>query len=111
MMINGDIAYDLDTNNGSNYESFLNMLSRFSRYAPVFMNTGNHEHNSDDALTLFYNSFEMYGKEKKLANSLNLGPLFLIGFDPYEVLYKNKSNSLNLRKADPLSLVSLGEAI
>jgi hypothetical protein len=50
----------------------------------------------------------MYGKEKKLANSLSLGPLFLIGFDPYEVLYKNKSNSLNLRKADPLSLVSLG---
>ncbi len=93
MMINGDIAYDLDTNNGSNYESFLNMLSRFSRYVPVFMNTGNHEHNSDDALKLFYNSFEMYGKEKKLANSLSLGPLFLIGFDPYEVLYKNKSTS------------------
>ena len=110
IMINGDIAYDLDTNNGTNYESFLNMLSRTSRYIPVFINTGNHEHNSEDALKLFYNSFEMYGKDKKLANSLNLGPLFLIGFDPYEVLYKTES-TINLRKSDPISLGSLAEAI
>lgn len=106
-MINGDLAYDLDTNNGTNYESFLNMLSETARYIPVFINTGNHEHNSEDALKLFYGSFEMYGKEKKLANSLSLGPLFLIGFDPYEVLYKPKSSVMNLRKADPVSLVGL----
>ena len=62
MMINGDIAYDLDTNNGTNYESFLKMLSQVARYVPVFLNTGNHEHNTEDALELFYNSFEMYGK-------------------------------------------------
>ncbi len=87
IMINGDYAYDLDTNNGANYESFLKMLSRFARYMPVFLNTGNHEHNSEDTLKLFYNTFELYGKDKKLANSINLGPLFLIGFDPYETLY------------------------
>lgn len=88
MMLNGDYAYDLDTNNGKNYELFLLMLSRNARYIPVFLNTGNHEHNSEDCLKLFYNTFELYGKEKKLANSINLGPLFLIGFDPYETLYK-----------------------
>mgnify|MGYP000866513177 CR=1 FL=1 len=52
----------------------------------------------------------MYGKEKKLANSINLGPLFLIGFDPYETIYKTKS-SFNLRKTDPVSLAGLAEAI
>lgn len=81
------MAYDLDTNNGSNYEDFLKMVSRSARYVPVFFNTGNHEHNTIDTLNLFYNTFEFYGKNKKLANSINLGPLFLIGFDPYEALY------------------------
>lgn len=52
----------------------------------------------------------MYGKEKKLANSINLGPLFLIGFDPYETIYKTKS-VFNLRKTDPVSLAGLAEAI
>lgn len=42
IMINGDIAYDLDSNNGTNYEEFLTLLSRFARYVPVFLNTGNH---------------------------------------------------------------------
>lgn len=106
MMVNGDLAYDLDTNNGQNYEDFLLMLSRNARYIPVFFNTGNHEHNSEDALKIFYKSFEMYGKEKKLANSINLGPLFLIGFDPYETIYKPKT-VFNLRKTDPVSLSGL----
>ena len=52
----------------------------------------------------------MYGKEKKLANSINLGPLFLIGFDPYETIYKTKT-VFNLRKTDPISLAGLAEAI
>ena len=42
MIINGDIAYDLDTNNGTNYEEFLNILSRIARYVPVLFDTGNH---------------------------------------------------------------------
>ena len=41
---------------------------------------------------------------------MNLGSFFLIGFDPYEVLYKPKS-LLNLRKSDPVSLAGLAEAI
>lgn len=53
----------------------------------------------------------MYGKDKKLANSLNLGPLFLIGFDPYETVYKTNSGNFNLRKTDPVSLSGLAEAI
>jgi hypothetical protein len=41
-MINGDLAYDLDTNNGTNYEDFLNLLSRIGKFIPTFINTGNH---------------------------------------------------------------------
>jgi hypothetical protein len=40
--VNGDIAYNLDTNNGKNYEDFLNVLSRIARFVPTFINTGNH---------------------------------------------------------------------
>jgi len=53
----------------------------------------------------------MYGKQKKLANSLSLGPLFLIGFDPYETVYKTNTSVFNLRKTDPVSLAGLTEAI
>lgn len=105
-MINGDLAYDLDSNNGANYEDFLNILSRQARYVPVFINTGNHEHNSEDDLKLFYNTFEHYGKESKLANSLSFGSIFLVGFDPYETIY-GKNNPVNLRKTDPVSLAGL----
>lgn len=57
MVINGDIAYDLDSNNGLNYEFFVNMLSRIARYVPAYFNTGNHEHLSDDDLKIFYFAF------------------------------------------------------
>ena len=40
--INGDIAYDLDSNGGQNYEDFLAMLSQVSCRWPVILNAGNH---------------------------------------------------------------------
>jgi hypothetical protein len=42
MIINGDLAYDLDSNNGTNYEEFLAILSRICRFIPFIINTGNH---------------------------------------------------------------------
>lgn len=57
MVVNGDIAYDLNSNNGKNYEDFLNMLSRTARYLPAYFNTGNHEHLTDDGLEIFYFAF------------------------------------------------------
>lgn len=55
--MNGDLAYDLDTNNGTNYEEFLNILSRSARYVPAFLIAGNHEHNSKDTELFFYKTF------------------------------------------------------
>ena len=57
MVVNGDISYDLHSNNGQNYEDFLNLLSRTSRYMPSYFNTGNHEHLTDDGLKIFYFAF------------------------------------------------------
>ena len=42
VIINGDIGYDLDSNNGTNYEEILALISRICRYVPIFINTGNH---------------------------------------------------------------------
>ena len=81
--MSGDIAYDLDSNNGSNYEQFLNIFSRICKYIPCFVTTGNHEHNSADDMKLFYGTFQSFGQDTQLASGLNMGPFFLIVFDPY----------------------------
>ena len=53
MMINGDIAYDLDTNNGSNYIDFLKMAEEIISKIPVVIVPGNHEnYTPDDQLLL-----------------------------------------------------------
>ena len=42
MMINGDIAYDLDTNYGNNYMDFLKMAEEVISKIPVVFVPGNH---------------------------------------------------------------------
>ena len=42
LYVNGDIAYDLSSNSGKNYEDFLNMLSQVAVRWPTIMITGNH---------------------------------------------------------------------
>jgi len=42
MLINGDIGYDLWTNNCQNYEKFIVMLSKYAQTIPVIFATGNH---------------------------------------------------------------------
>ena len=61
LYINGDIAYDLDSNNGRNYEEFIVMLSQVGMHWPIIINTGNHERYSKEDITLLNNSFETYG--------------------------------------------------
>ncbi len=43
IIINGDVAYDLDSNNGTNYEDFLFFLETFSAKTPIVHVPGNHE--------------------------------------------------------------------
>jgi len=42
IVINGDIAYDLDSNSGINYVTFLNYLSQISSQTPIIHISGNH---------------------------------------------------------------------
>lgn len=42
VIINGDIGYDLDSNNGTNYEEILALVSRICKYVPILINAGNH---------------------------------------------------------------------
>jgi 3',5'-cyclic AMP phosphodiesterase CpdA len=87
VLINGDVAYDLDTNNGSNYEEFLNLLEHVSARTPIIHVPGNHERRTPDAALLFNSSFKVYGLDKKLATGLSIGSLFVLPFDPYNVIY------------------------
>ena len=53
MMVNGDIAYNLDTNNGNNYMGFLKMAEEFISQIPIVIVPGNHEnYTPDDQLLL-----------------------------------------------------------
>lgn len=90
MLINGDIGYDLDTNNCSNYEKFLVMLSHTAVSVPIIIATGNHEYNTADNYALFVNSFQLYGLDTTLATGLQLGSIYLLAFDPYQVLFNKK---------------------
>ena len=96
--INGDIAYDLDSNEGENYEEFLKMLSQVSCRWPVILNAGNHEHLSKDDLYLFNNSFETYGYTKNSMTILDFGKFNYLLFDPYEIIYEGKPEEPLLEK-------------
>lgn len=41
-MINGDIAYDLDSEKGQRYTGFLRMMDNLTARIPVVMLPGNH---------------------------------------------------------------------
>lgn len=50
--INGDSAYDLQTNNGRNYEDFLIMISQVTISWALIINAGNHEHRDKNPFIL-----------------------------------------------------------
>lgn len=56
IFINGDVAYDLQSNNGRNYEDFLNMISQVTVRWPLIINPGNHEHR-DQNYDIMVNTF------------------------------------------------------
>lgn len=87
ILINGDISYDLDSNNGTNYEEFLLLLEEFSTKIPMVHIPGNHERKTHDAALLFNSSFKIYGLDKTLSTGLSLGSVYLIPFDPYNIIY------------------------
>jgi predicted MPP superfamily phosphohydrolase len=98
LIIGGDIAYDLDSHNCANYELFLNMLSDVAADLPVIFVTGNHEQNTEHNWKLFTESFQLYGLDTEKAVGISLGSLYLVPFDPYQLIYEEVS-----KKEDPVA--------
>ena len=92
------MAYDIDSNNGENYENFLITISQVSCSWPVIINTGNHEHYSKYDFKILNDSFETYGMIQNLTSTVNLGAFGLVMYDPYHTLYENEHPDTLLAK-------------
>lgn len=93
--MNGDIAYDLSSNAGRNYEEFIAMMSQVSVRWPTIMTTGNHERNTPTDTDVFEKSFQIFNMTKTNLTTIDLGTHNLLVFDPFEiVLNKSKTNYL-----------------
>jgi hypothetical protein len=64
------------------------MIGRTAASIPIIQITGNHEYNTPDNYELFVKSFELYNLDKDYASGLHLGSLYLLAFDPYNLIYK-----------------------
>lgn len=94
----GDYAYDLSTNYGVSYESFLIMLSQISTVWPCIFMTGNHEYYTDNDFMLFNSSFELYNLTNENATALDLGSFTFVMADPYGILFENATKPELLTK-------------
>ena len=83
LYVDGDIAYDLSTGNGKNYEEFLKMMGQVSSTWPVIMVTGNHERKKTEDMMLFEGSFELYNMTKTNLTTLDFGSFSTLIFDPF----------------------------
>jgi hypothetical protein len=88
--IGGDVAYDLDSNEGKNYEDFLKMLAQISSLWPLIFCPGNHEYKSNDDKEIMISSFPIYGIMDRYVTSINFHQFSLLIFDPYDILYRHK---------------------
>ena len=86
-MINGDVAYDLDSANGTRYTNFLKMSQEFLSKIPFIVTPGNHENLSDDDKYLYKNTFNVYGIDSKLTTGFQFADLYFTIFDPFNFVY------------------------
>lgn len=96
LVVVGDIAYDLDSKNGSQYVGFMKMAEEFVSKIPCVFVPGNHENLSDDDKLLLSSTFNLYGVNIDLATGFRFGSAYILLFDPYNFVYfKNETiNSL-----------------
>lgn len=87
LIVVGDIAYDLDSKNGSQYIGFLKMAEEFLSKIPCVFVPGNHENLSDDDKLLESATFNLYGVDSNLATGFKFGSAYILLFDPYNFVY------------------------
>lgn len=93
MMIQGDIAYDLDTNECQNYLTFLGMLEEIAVVWPVIFTPGNHEQLRLNTWVLFSGSFQVYNMSttKKIQTYYFKWASFL-SLDMFPQVFRNATN-------------------
>ena len=83
---NGDIAYNLDDDNGRRGDLFMRNVEPLASRMPYLVTQGNHE--SDGTLLNYMNRFQMPGNASSLWYSFNAGRAHFIGFDT-ELTYQD----------------------
>jgi metallophosphoesterase superfamily enzyme len=87
LYISGDIAYNLDSNEGKNYEEFIRMLSQVSSRWPTIFTTGNHERISPDTVKVFNASFENYGTIDTNVTTIHFHSFNFVIYDPFGIIF------------------------
>ena len=94
LLLNGDYAYNLDTDHCQMYLLFLNEVSRISRYWPIIANVGNHESTEPKCMYLFENSFVIGrlstadGVFERVQSYRFVNRTTFVFFDPFLEIYK-----------------------
>ncbi|XP_054710387.1 acid phosphatase type 7-like [Uloborus diversus] len=77
MIHNGDIAYDLHTNNGRVGDNFMRMIEPFAARVPYMVSVGNHEAFNWN-YTNYRMRFDMPGTDDNLWYSFKVGPIHFV---------------------------------
>lgn len=90
---NGDIAYDLDDDQGERGDIFLRSIEPIASQLPYMVSQGNHE--SGPVLPHYINRFEMPGNVKNLYYSFNAGNAHFIAYNT-ELVFNNLNQTQDL---------------
>lgn len=84
----GDVAYNLNTNNGKQYELFMSQLSLVSPFLPIIPIFGNHESDVPTNFEMFKLTFETYELSgKKRVQSYQFWNLKIVVYNPFLEIY------------------------
>lgn len=90
---NGDIAYDLDSDQGERGDIFLRSIEPIASQLPYMVSQGNHE--SGPVLPHYINRFQMPGNVNNLYYSFNAGNAHFISYNT-ELVFNNLNETQNL---------------
>ena len=88
----GDMAYDLASNNGTNYVDMLLMMEPFSSVWPLMATIGNHDQIAPNDTLIFEASFP-YPYSASFYYNFTLGQVTFVSFNPDDVCYNDTDSA------------------
>lgn len=99
IIFTGDQAYNLDSNNGTNYVQFLTMLERYSSVWPFMATLGNRDSNYTNASYIYNLTYPYpYQYPNQFYYNFVLGDVTFISYDPTQVLFNNSEGPTQLQQ-------------